>query len=187
MSNIPPQARNLYCEADENNSLRLLSVTPNLQSLVYHYLIVIDSNMSEDAYFYNLATLSRALKQVQKTFKHLALGVEFPSDSIWPADMPPPLFFGVRNDLGSLQQFEKMESLTIPFNILFGHSHKPKSVKTTLEKLPQSIRRLHLKDDCADLGDYQWRARQCLDRLRNFLKRSEKNYTKPGEHELKNT
>ncbi|KAJ5825661.1 hypothetical protein N7474_002799 [Penicillium riverlandense] len=139
----------------------VLSTTPNLQELCYCFA---DTCFYGRPQFlrYDIDQLCRALSHLKHSLRILCLVVH---DLRWRCPIRWKGSF--KGTLGSLANHRKLESLTIPFILLFGWEAPPP--QTTLQKLPQSLRELHLRDDCAELSHYRWGPRLCLERIDDFL------------------
>ncbi len=152
-----------YCEATEDALERILSSKPPLKELLYNYSA---AEESEGEYF-NLSTLSRALKYVYTTLESLTLEIEFQPDS----DEVPVYSNGpFTGTIDSFHHFPHLTHLEIPFAMLTGWHHIPRHTRTLSSLLPHSLRYLCLTDDLADWENYNWdRPKDWLERLHDLL------------------
>ncbi len=152
-----------YCEATEDTLEHILSSKPPLKELHYSYSATEES----EGDFFNLSTISRALRYVFTTLKSLTLEIEFQSGS----DEVPVYSIGpFTGTIDSFHHFPHLTHLEIPFAVLTGWHHIPRNTRTLSSLLPQSLRHLCLTDDLADWENYSWdRPREWLERLQDPL------------------
>jgi hypothetical protein len=177
-SGAPPLASTLtrlslkHCEAGVDVLFHVLSATPNLQVLVYCHFLDLDSKKPADAHIIDLPALGLALKQVHKTLKELYL--KFGPLRFGPINVTEEeedeREYGIRGEVGSLQEFGQLQVLIIPLIMLLGDTLRPMSEESFLDQLPASTQHLsfrHSADTVISEGQFDTEA--FWDRLRVFV------------------
>lgn len=147
----------------------IVAVMPNLQSFKYnHWLDLTYPPGGSYSEYLDRRELGFALGQVRRTLKHLTLVI----NGYWPKtdkqETPYNPQTNLANDYLCLLKFSQLDSLKLPFVIMFGYSPLELSKPVGL---PEFIRRLTISDDMAAecRGNYEWTARACLKRLGDCL------------------
>ena len=142
----------------EENMETILLATPHLKSLVYHatFHVVMD--------FLDCRRLSHCLSLVQGSLESLKISVE---QYCFRPDFAYNEFRGTLGRLSSLQNFEKLQTLEIPFFVLLGY---PEDKERKLVKvLPPHLRELRLRDDLLGLGKIRWGGEDFSGLVEKFL------------------
>lgn len=149
----------------------VLAVMPNLQSLRYnHWLDLSYPPGGSYSEYLDRRELGLALGQLWRTLKHITVVIK----GYWPKTYKQETPYNPQTDLASghfcLQTFSQLDSLSLPFVIIFGYS--PLELSRPVG-LPEFIRRLTISDDMAAVAcrgrSYAWTARACLKRLGECL------------------
>lgn len=149
----------------------ILAVMPNLQSLKYnHWLDLSYPPGGSYSEYLDRRELGLALGQLRGTLKHLTLVIK----GYWSKTHKQETPYNPQTDLANgyfcLQTFNQLDSLSLPFVIMFGYS--PVELSRPVG-LPEFIRRLTISGDMAMVScrgiSYEWTARACLKRLGECL------------------
>lgn len=152
----------------------ILAVMPNLQSLKYnHWHDLSYTPGGSYSEYLDRRELDLALGQLRRTLKHLTLVIK----GYWPKtckqETPP---YNPQTDLANgyfcLQTFSQLDSLSLPFVMMFGYSPLGKLSRPV--GLPEFIRRLTISYDMVEVvasrgRSHKWTARVCLKRLGECL------------------
>lgn len=174
----------LTCFWSDGAILRhILAVTPNLQSLKYnHWLDLSYTPGGSYSEYLDRHELGLALRQLHRTLKHLTVVIKgyWPETYKYKQETPP---YNPQMDLANgyfcLQTFSQLDSLSLPFVIMFGYSPLPLEMSRPPIGLPEFIRQLTVSFDMYDMEvlvassrerSYdEWTARACLKRLGECL------------------
>lgn len=149
----------------------ILAVMPNLQSLKYnHWLDLSYPPGGSYSEYLDRRELGLALGQSRRTLKHLTLVIK----GYWPKTCKQETPYNPQTDLAKgffcLQMFSQLDSLSLPFVMMFGYS--PLELSRPVG-LPEFIRRLTISYDIEGVAcrgrSYEWTARACLKRLGECL------------------
>ncbi|RDW74901.1 hypothetical protein BP6252_06043 [Coleophoma cylindrospora] len=142
----------------------LLSSTPNLQSLQYDFYCIVDSGGVNDAYVYGSA-ISRAIEEVKSSLVKLVLSITMAARTA--TEISAGLRWGIRGQMASLQQFERLQYLEVPLALLLGWS--PQLAPALDDILPRSIQNLYITGHLDDFSNWEWTADDTLQQLRQLV------------------
>ncbi|KAL9625647.1 MAG: hypothetical protein Q9160_000360 [Pyrenula sp. 1 TL-2023] len=147
---------------DEATLKNLLRATPRLRSLTYERFY---DPCEEGDRLPNPKSLLDALSQVNGTLEELHVSLEryrypmFDGNHTGGEDEYP----GPDEPIGSLRELEKLKTLEIPMEVLFGHSDVYQPISTIL---PDSLRNLTLRNDFVYfIAFYPWTPNALVKRL----------------------
>ncbi|MCJ1229573.1 hypothetical protein MMC12_006240 [Toensbergia leucococca] len=144
----------------------MLSVCPNLKTLKYEFHGEIDQRDGGLGVFVDCTELSKALSHVSATLEHLKISVLFTS---WNGhDEEHMAKFGIRGRFDSLQQFKKLASIDISWEILLGL--RSDQAPTFAEVLPPGLQKLTIRNEGFTHRAYQWNEAAYLAKLAELLR-----------------
>ncbi|KAI9678744.1 MAG: hypothetical protein M1817_005801 [Caeruleum heppii] len=175
----PPASSNLTSlilnrsRLQAENLSRLLSCTPGLKAFTYDFWG--DSGPREGSVvpsrYLECGKLDSALQLIRGSVEELVLSVGFFDSQVGENDCGGSYEtgekFGIKGTIGSLQPFQQLESLTVPFVVLLGW--RANSTAKLTNMLPIGLRHLCLGDDLHWFDDYEWEEEAALARIIDFL------------------
>lgn len=177
--NAPPCASTLtalilrYSSLCEDYLGTILSVTPNLRTLVYDNIVEKHPNDTTNLFrspFFDGTRLGRALWHVAASLEYMYISVRF-----FPSTRTPYTYddshddeeYAFKGRVSSLRCFKKLQNVCMPLVALLGWSS---SLSPRIRDiLPRRLRYLCFTDRLALIANYEWTEREVILKIRDYF------------------